>query len=80
MPSGFPSGYSAFYAMKYEITQQQYVDFLNSISVDKQESLRGEIFFNKPGVEAAAGTYLCPSSMNGIGLFRCGIRIHTPGD
>ena len=28
----FPTGYTAFYVMKYEISQGQYVDFLNSIS------------------------------------------------
>ena len=30
--TGYPSGYNAFYCMKYEISQQQYVDFLNSLS------------------------------------------------
>lgn len=27
----YPKGYRAFYCMKYEITQQQYVDFLNTL-------------------------------------------------
>ncbi len=31
LASGFPTGYAAFYMMKYEITQQQYVDFLNTL-------------------------------------------------
>ena len=36
-PSGslqtdFPTGYDAFYCMKYEISQQQYVDFLNTLT------------------------------------------------
>lgn len=30
--TSFPTGYNAFYCMKYEISQQQYVDFLNNIS------------------------------------------------
>lgn len=30
--SSWPNGYSAFYLMKYEITQKQYVDFLNTLS------------------------------------------------
>jgi formylglycine-generating enzyme required for sulfatase activity len=30
--STWPNGYNAFYCMKYEITQQQYVDFLNSLT------------------------------------------------
>jgi len=28
----FPTGYKAFYCMKYEISQQQYVDFLNNLT------------------------------------------------
>jgi formylglycine-generating enzyme required for sulfatase activity len=31
IPAAFPKGYNAFYCMKYEITQDQYVAFLNSI-------------------------------------------------
>jgi formylglycine-generating enzyme required for sulfatase activity len=36
LPASFPKGSSAFYCMKYEITQKQYVDFLNSLSRAKQ--------------------------------------------
>lgn len=32
LPAAFPKGYKAFYCMKYEISQQQYVDFLNSLT------------------------------------------------
>ena len=32
LPAAFPKGYKAFYCMKHEITQQQYVDFLNSLT------------------------------------------------
>ncbi len=32
IPSAFPKGYNAFYCMKYEISQQGYVDFLNSLT------------------------------------------------
>ena len=31
IPAGFPKGVSAFYVMKYEITQGQYASFLNSL-------------------------------------------------
>ena len=33
---GFPKGYSAFYIMKYEITQGQYRDFLNTLTRTQQ--------------------------------------------
>ncbi len=32
IPADFPKGYNAFYCMKYEITQDQYVAFLNKLS------------------------------------------------
>jgi len=32
VPSAYPKGFFPFYCMKYEITQQQYVNFLNSIT------------------------------------------------
>jgi len=32
IPANFPKGYNAFYCQKYEITQQQYVDFLNTLT------------------------------------------------
>jgi formylglycine-generating enzyme required for sulfatase activity len=31
VPAAFPKGFNAFYSMKYELTQQQYVDFLNAL-------------------------------------------------
>ncbi|MEZ5007497.1 MAG: SUMF1/EgtB/PvdO family nonheme iron enzyme [Chitinophagales bacterium] len=38
IPSQYPKGYSAFYAMKYEISQQQYVDFLNTLTPIQQQN------------------------------------------
>jgi formylglycine-generating enzyme required for sulfatase activity len=32
----FPNGFNAFYCMKYEISQQQYVDFLNTLTKAQQ--------------------------------------------
>ena len=36
IPAAFPKGYEAFHVMKYEITQQQYVDFLNTLTFSQQ--------------------------------------------
>jgi len=38
LPSAYPKGYSAFYCQKYEIAQQQYVDFLNTLTRTQQNS------------------------------------------
>ena len=34
--AGFPKGFNAFYCMKYEISQQQYVTFLNLLDFNQQ--------------------------------------------
>lgn len=34
--ASYPKGFDAFYLMKYELTQEQYVDFLNCLSFDQQ--------------------------------------------
>ncbi len=36
IPAAFPNGYTAFYCMKYSITQGQYADFLNALTRDQQ--------------------------------------------
>ncbi len=39
IPAAFPKGYKGFYCMKYEITQQQVVDYLNSMSRSQQRPM-----------------------------------------
>lgn len=48
LPAAFPKGYAAFYAMKHEISQQQYVDFLNTLNRLQQD--------NRTATSLAAGT------------------------
>lgn len=36
VPAAFPLGYDAFYAMKYEVTNDQAIDFLNTLTYDQQ--------------------------------------------
>ena len=38
IPATFPKGYNAFYCMKYEISQQGYVDFLNNLTTTQATS------------------------------------------
>ena len=35
--SAYPKGYSGFYCMKYELSQEQYVDFLNTLTLEQQK-------------------------------------------
>jgi formylglycine-generating enzyme required for sulfatase activity len=36
LPAAFPKGFASFYSMKYEISQEQYVEFLNTLTVAQQ--------------------------------------------
>jgi formylglycine-generating enzyme required for sulfatase activity len=38
LSAGFPKGFNGFYCMKYEISQQQYVAFLNKLNLIQQAS------------------------------------------
>ncbi|MBP7513400.1 MAG: SUMF1/EgtB/PvdO family nonheme iron enzyme [Flavobacteriales bacterium] len=67
--SSWPNGFSAFYSMKYEVTQQGYGDFLNTLTYTQQ----------------VTRTSAAPNSTAGIGAFgnsnflRNGLAIQTPG-
>ena len=39
--AAYPNGYNAYYCMKYELSQQQYVDFLNTLTRSQQNSRSG---------------------------------------
>jgi len=41
LPAAFPKGFAGFYVMKYSITQQQYVDFLNTLTRSQQNTRTG---------------------------------------
>ncbi|MBL7935664.1 MAG: SUMF1/EgtB/PvdO family nonheme iron enzyme [Bacteroidia bacterium] len=68
VPNTFPMGYNAFYCMKYEITQEQYVEFLNSLTYIQQAAR-----VNADPI-SAAGTYAMANA------HRNGIRISVPGN
>ena len=67
LSAAFPKGYNAFYCMKYEISQGQYVVFLNTLTYTQQTTR----------------TAVAPNSVAGTGAlsntFRNGIDIKTPG-
>ncbi len=39
LPAAFPKGYAGFYTMKYEITQQQWIHFFNTLTTIQQPAL-----------------------------------------
>ncbi|MBK9148704.1 MAG: hypothetical protein IPM12_12920 [Flavobacteriales bacterium] len=68
LPAGYPKGFAAIYFMKYELSQQGYVDFLNTLTY-AQQSTRTSIAPNNGVGSPAFGT-------NGN---RQGIDIRVPG-
>ena len=55
--TSWPNGYNAFYAMKYEISQQQYVDFLNSLTTTQATSRYFVTTGSRMAITVAAGVY-----------------------
>ncbi|MFC1724939.1 T9SS type A sorting domain-containing protein [candidate division KSB1 bacterium] len=49
IPSEFPKGFRAIYCMKYELTQQQYADFLNLLTPVQAENRYDSDNYNKWG-------------------------------
>ncbi|MFW5803869.1 MAG: SUMF1/EgtB/PvdO family nonheme iron enzyme, partial [bacterium] len=69
LPASFPKGYSSFYIMKYNITQEQYVDFLNTLSRAQQQRRTGTNLASH--LTSVTSRYVLsitdtPSSRNGI--------------
>ena len=63
LSESFPKGYNAFYAMKYEISQQQYVDFLNCLSFEAQQNRTNQSPASTSGTLAMANSI---ESRNGL--------------
>ena len=69
VPASFPKGYNSFYCMKYEICQQEYTDFLNTLTYTQQTTRTT----NAPSSGAGTGALITGN------LFRNGIDIQVSG-
>ncbi|MBZ0243306.1 MAG: formylglycine-generating enzyme family protein, partial [Bacteroidales bacterium] len=57
IPADFPKGYAGFYCQKYEITQQQYVDFLNTLT-STQANVRQIVYgLFRNAITVSSGVY-----------------------
>jgi formylglycine-generating enzyme required for sulfatase activity len=67
IPASFPKGYNSFWCMKYEITQEQYSDFLNTLTAS-QQSTRNPNNFNllRFYIKQLNGIYGCDGNNNNI--------------
>jgi len=75
LPTAFPKGFAAFYCMKYEISQQGYVDFLNTLTYTQQATRTAYAPNSVPGYPALASSN---NSRNGIDIQTSGTPSTTP--
>lgn len=47
--TNYPKGYNGFYCMKYELSQEQYRDFLNALMPEQQQSRTSVDIYSLPG-------------------------------
>ncbi len=82
LPAAYPKGFKAFYCMKYEITQGQYVDFLNSLNYNQQAGVTRQLVatpqYTSVPPSAPIGTKAIITSQ-GNSNFRNYVEIKVPG-
>jgi len=61
LPAAFPKGFDDFYTMKYEITQEQYMEFLNVLTAPAQLQRHGATVVNRFFTNLGA-----PANRNGV--------------
>lgn len=70
----WPNGFNASYCMKYELSQQAYVDFLNTLSYTQQVTRTT----SAPNSVAGTGALIANGSRNGIDIQAPGVSNSTP--
>jgi formylglycine-generating enzyme required for sulfatase activity len=60
LPDSFPKGFAAFYTMKYELSQRQYLDFLNSLDRLQQNNRTATDL--SPGTTSVSNRYVMSAS------------------
>jgi formylglycine-generating enzyme required for sulfatase activity len=73
--ASWPNGFSAFYCMKYEMTQQGYVDFLNTLTYTQQVTRTATVPTSAAGTGALSSTN---ANRNGIDIETPGVASTTP--
>lgn len=67
LPVTFPKGYTGFYIMKYETSQEQYMEFLNSLTLTQQKAhVYNNTFSTMKRGDYVFGDLEVPNRRNGI--------------
>jgi formylglycine-generating enzyme required for sulfatase activity len=78
LPASFPKGFMAFYCMKYEITQEQYVMFLNRLNYNQQATRTNLPTPPNAAIGTNVLTFFGSPFRNGIVIMTPGIQPGTP--
>ncbi len=73
IPATYPKGYSHFYVMKYEVSQLQYVDFLNTLTYAQQQNRT----WRSPNLPVGSFAMVNPNQTDS--LYRNSVVIATAG-
>jgi len=82
LPAAFPKGYAAYYSMKYELSQQQYTDMLNTLGREQQAArvgspiAPGSTGLTVPYVMSGTATMVDRQSIRCNGTFPANAPIH----
>lgn len=76
VPIAYPVGWNAFYCMKYEITNEQYVAFLNTLTYNQQATRTG--IAPNSAANTTALYFCCPWTSPGIYIKTPGISATNP--
>lgn len=68
LPETYPNGFRDFYAMKYELTQEQYVGFMNKLTFSQQNNLLNEKLTEMKEGQYIFGNGEAPACRNGVVL------------
>ena len=77
LSDSFPKGFAGFYCMKYEISQQQYTDFLNLLTYPQQVSRTST---PPSGLPASGALSATNANRNGIDIIVSGISPNQPAE
>lgn len=69
LPVPYPKGFGGFYCMKYEVSQEQYVTFLNKLTYGQQKARIANNLDNLTVGGYVFGNPMTPSARNGIALY-----------
>ncbi len=69
LPAAYPKGMDGFYCMKYEVSQEQYVDFLNTLTLTQQKArVENNDFVHMQKGDYVFGNLKRPNCRNGIAV------------